>query len=147
MIGSLSRRAYILSQAFCRKPEMWNVSSTLRRGFCSAGTTGSSTDGPKADKQETRHPESALFELGNEGRGEFMTVDQMYSYKEKTFVDYVRVHAYGGKGGIGCATYEDTRIGVRGRASGGSGGSGGAVWIRANITEPDLSYLRTKVTA
>ena len=98
-------------------------------------------------KQESKQqqPKSELFEIGNEGRGDFLTSEDMYAYKEKNFVDYVRLHAYGGKGGIGCATYEDTRIGVRGRASGGSGGNGGAVWIRADISEPDLSYLRTKV--
>lgn len=146
MIGSVSRRAAVASQAFLRHPGKWNNVMSLSRGFCVAGTTGTPTESQKSDKEQMRRPESSLFELGNEGREEFLTAEQMYTYKEKTFVDYVRLHAYGGKGGIGCATYEDTRIGVRGRASGGSGGTGGSVWIRADISEPDLSYLRTKVT-
>jgi hypothetical protein len=92
-------------------------------------------------------PNPEMFEIGKETRGDHVTEEEMYRYKEKHFMDRTRLHVYGGKGGIGCATHEQTRKGLKGRPSGGSGGNGGAVYIRAVEQEPDLSYLRSKVRA
>lgn len=86
-----------------------------------------------------------MFEVGNESRDENLTEEEMFTYKEKNFIDQIRVHMFGGKGGMGCVSFDQTRVGLKGKPSGGSGGDGGSVWVRANIEEPDLSYIRSKV--
>lgn len=92
-----------------------------------------------------QEPNSILFESGNETREEFLTEEQMYTYKEKNFVDRVRVHVYGGTGGAGCVSHLKDHRGLKGRASGGSGGQGGSVFIRSSMEEKDLSYIKSKV--
>ena len=88
-----------------------------------------------------------MFELEEESRDEAVMEKEMFSYKEKNFIDRVRIHVQAGKGGMGCSTHEDTRKGLRGRASGGSGGDGGGIFIRATMEEPDLSYIKSKVNS
>lgn len=89
--------------------------------------------------------EGAMFEQGNESRGETVREEDMYTYKEKHFVDQVRIHMYGGKGGMGCASHMKSKTTFRVKPTGGSGGDGGAIWLKADIDEPDLSYIRSKV--
>jgi hypothetical protein len=88
-----------------------------------------------------------IFDKGSDSRAEFYTEEEMYTYKEKNFVDRVRVTVIGGKGGIGAVSYENTRKGLRGKACGGSGGAGGGIVFKATMDEPDLSYIRSKVAA
>lgn len=100
---------------------------------------------PEARKTVTDKPHSMLFEEGNKTRGEFMTEEQMYTYKEKNFIDRVRVHVYGGGGGAGSVAHLKDHRGLKGKASGGSGGQGGSVYIRSAMEEKDLSYIKSKV--
>jgi GTPase involved in cell partitioning and DNA repair len=70
----------------------------------------------------------------------------MYTYREKNFIDRVRLHVFGGKGGAGCVSHLKDHRGLKSKASGGSGGQGGGIYIRADLTERDLSYIKSKVS-
>lgn len=69
----------------------------------------------------------------------------MYTYREKNFIDKVRIHFFGGKGGVGCVAHLKDHRGLKSKASGGAGGDGGGIYIRADLNERDLSYLKSKV--
>ena len=117
-------------------------SNHLYRTFCSELAN---PDKPLQSQNSDKKPLAELYDLGNEGRGDYLTEKEMYTYKEKNFMDHIRLHVYGGKGGLGSVTYEDTRSGLKGKSNGGSGGRGGGILIRADINEPDLSYIKSKV--
>lgn len=115
----------------------------LARRFCQSLDGTSSSGSAPQPKEPTVN--QIFFESGNETRDEFMTEEQMFTYKEKNFIDRVRLHVYGGKGGAGCVAHLKDHRGLKGRASGGSGGHGGSVYIRASMDEKDLSYIKSKV--
>jgi len=63
------------------------------------------------------------------------------------FVDKIRIVAYGGHGGNGCASFfRDSRV-ERGPADGGSGGKGGSVFVRASKHVGDLTMAMTSYRA
>lgn len=106
---------------------------------------GSNQEGPLSTENEDSPYNPLIFDKGTDSRAEFYTEEEMYTYKEKNFVDRVRVTVIGGKGGIGAVSYENTRKGLRGKPCGGSGGAGGGIVFKATMDEPDLSYIRSKV--
>jgi GTP1/OBG len=110
-------------------------------------TSNSSDIDPSLPKDASAAPQAhpSMFESGNETRSEYLTEQEMYSFREKNFIDKVRVHFFGGNGGFGCAAHLKDHRGLKSKASGGSGGNGGSVIVRADLIERDLSFIRSKV--
>jgi GTP-binding protein len=63
-------------------------------------------------------------------------------YLSQRFLDCVRVDAYGGRGGRGCASFVHTATG-RGAATGANGGRGGDVLLRANRNLESFNRFRS----
>ena len=60
------------------------------------------------------------------------------------FVDRVKIHVLGGKGGDGCVSFRREKYVPRGGPDGGDGGRGGSVILRASDGEQNLVSLRFK---
>src|SRR5690349_21818086 len=58
-----------------------------------------------------------------------------------SFVDEVRLHARGGDGGGGMASFERTKLKPRGNPNGGNGGNGGSVVLVSDASVPSLAPL------
>ena len=54
------------------------------------------------------------------------------NFRERNFVDKVRVHVVGGNGGNGCVSHFRSRIVQTGAPDGGNGGNGGDVLLKAS---------------
>lgn len=59
----------------------------------------------------------------------------------RTFVDSMRVHVYGGRGGDGCSSFHRDKGMPMGPPDGGSGGAGGSVFLVGTNEESSLRHL------
>jgi GTP-binding protein len=61
------------------------------------------------------------------------------------FVDFARIHATAGHGGVGCVSFRREKFVPKGGPDGGNGGNGGSILVRANrhlTTLLDFQYKR-----
>lgn len=64
------------------------------------------------------------------------------SFKERNFVDRMKLYVKAGNGGKGCVCYYRDRIVVSGAPDGGDGGRGGDVYLKACETVSDFSIIK-----
>eukprot|EP00897_Mesotaenium_endlicherianum_P001057 jgi/Mesen1/10952/ME000096S10530 len=73
---------------------------------------------------------------GAYGRRERKGKDQV---RDRPFVDQIRVHVTGGRGGDGCASVRKSRQSRKGRPDGGAGAPGGHVYLEASLAVRHLA--------
>lgn len=64
------------------------------------------------------------------------------SFKERHFLDRLKLKVKAGDGGKGCVCYYRDRIVVSGAPDGGDGGRGGDIYFKASKAISDLSIFR-----
>lgn len=67
------------------------------------------------------------------------------TFRERAFVDKMKIKVYGGNGGAGCTSYYRDRVVVSGAPDGGTGGNGGDIILKANKFFTDLSMFKQRV--
>ena len=79
----------------------------------------------------------------NSVKKDFITTEDLYNFRERTFRDRVKLKVVAGKGGNGCVSYYRDRVVVSGAPDGGDGGRGGSFYFKATAYHQDLRIIKS----